>query len=131
MSETKVFRVTDAGFEEGKPFTPSGEFHEHWASLPGAKFTEALASALGVENLGSLWGDEDAPDVTGDVGEALLALGKPTRLWWNPRVLCLVIDDGTRKVGVKSSSMRVPLLGFVWPRLEELYQGLKSKMRPN
>lgn len=124
----RVHKVGPAGFQEAVPEEPFGEFHAAWSKLPGVTFVEALSQTLGIEHLGALWGDGADPGAYYDVKEVLDVLGNPQLMWWNPRRLVLVLDDGTQRVGVRSSALRVPIVGFKWAAVEELYQGLKARI---
>jgi hypothetical protein len=126
----EVLKITPEGWKKIEPEEPVGEVANYykndvWAKGLTTGLGQVLGTLLGIPYEGEL---VDKRARRYDVHAALKTLGRPQKMWFNPRALLLVIDDGTHQVGIAVSQLRIPFMGLNWPVVETLYQGLKAHL---
>jgi hypothetical protein len=133
IKNTEVLKRTGDGWEKVKPQEPHGDVFDYymkevWAKGLSTGLPEVLATLLGIQCLK----DDHTTEVHHgccEVQEVTATLkGQPKALWWNPKLLNLVVSDGDTNVGVSFSQLKVPLHGLNWANVETLYQGLKQAL---
>jgi hypothetical protein len=127
---TEVLKNTPEGWKKAEPEEPVGEVanyykNEVWGKGLTTGLGQVLGTLLGIPYEGDL---VDKQSRRYSVKDALETLGRPQKMWFNPRARLLVIDDGTHQVGIAVTQLRIPFMGLNWPVVEELYQGLKAHL---
>ena len=73
---------------------------------------------------------DNYPDSFNDVPGALVKIHHPVAMWYhNPSMNLVILDDSGAKVGIRSTCLRIFLIGMHTGNVQALIEGLQEKLR--
>lgn len=73
---------------------------------------------------------DNYPDSFNDVPGALAKIHRPVAMWYhNPSMNLVILDESGAKVGIRSTCLRIFLIGMHTGNVQALIEGLQEKLR--
>lgn len=81
---------------------------------------------------GKDYSHDNYPDSFNGVPDALEKIRRPVAMWYHtPSMNLVILDDSGVKVGIRSTALRIPLIGMHPGNINALVEGLQAKLKVN